>query len=439
MPVMEHPLYESWGYQLTGYFAPTSRYGTPQDLMYLIDYLHQQGIGVILDWVPAHFATDAHGLWRFDGTPLYEHPDRARGYHPVWQTGIFNYGRGEVQSFLISNALFWLDLYHIDMLRVDGVSSMVYLNHMEREALEAGDLSGENSDAVGFLRRFNEVVYGYHGDIHTIAEESDAWPQVSSPTYVGGLGFGIKWNMGWMHDVLFYLGRHPAQRPAHHDELVSLLSYAFNENYVLSLSHDEVCSGKNSLLKKMPGSNAEQFANLRLLLGFMFAHPGKKLLFMQGEFGQQREWNPQGGLDWHLLDNPAHQGIARWVGDCAHLYKSESACHRLDCAAEGFEWVDASDRENSVVSFVRWSGDRSKAVLVVCNFSAQSFNEYRIGVPFAGAWRELLNSNAAEYGGWGEGNGGMVMSQAQPFHGHAQSLPLRLPQLTMLFFRPGEA
>jgi 1,4-alpha-glucan branching enzyme len=434
MPVMEHALYESWGYQLTGYYAATSRFGSPADLMFLIDYLHQRGIGVILDWVPSHFSTNDNGLMLFDGTHLFEHPDPLRGFHPIWKTAIFNYGRPEVRAFLISNALFWLDRYHADALRVDGVASMLYLNHEEAVSLREGDPGGINDDAVRFLQKLNEAAYLYYGDIHTIAEESDTWPHVSVPTYAGGLGFGMKWNMGWMHDVLFYLGREPGQRSDHHDELIGTLNYAFTENFVLSLSHDEVTRGKNSLLGKMPGSEHERFANLRLLLGLLFAHPGKKLLFMQNEFGQQNEWDPSSSLDWHLLHAPLHEGIFRWVSDCASLYRGEPSCHQLDFHHEGFEWIDCSDRGQCVVSFLRWDRTRTRPLLVVCNFSNQHRTGYDIGVPYPGPWREMLNSNASEYGGTGEGNQGMVHARNSPFHGRTYSVRLILPRLSILFF-----
>ena len=359
----EHPFYGSWGYQVTGYFAPTSRFGTPQDFMFLVDYLHQHGIGVILDWVPAHFPTDEHGLGYFDGTHLYEHADPRHGFHPDWDSSIFNYGRHEVRSFLLSNALFWLDKYHIDGLRVDAVASMLYLDYSRKEGEWMPNEYGgrENLDAIAFLRRLNEEVYRSYPDVQTIAEESTAWPMVSRPTYLGGLGFGLKWDMGWMHDTLQYFGHDPVHRQYHHNQLTFRMLYAFTENFVLPLSHDEVVHGKGSLLAKMPGDDWQKFANLRLLFGYMCAQPGKKLLFMGGEFGQWREWNHDSSLDWHLLGLPPHHGVQRWVRDLNRLYRDEPALHERDCEPAGFEWVDANDAATSALTFLRQGRRRDDA------------------------------------------------------------------------------
>ena len=437
LPVMEHPFFGSWGYQLTGYFAPTSRYGTPQDFMFLIDTLHRHGIGVILDWVPSHFATDGHGLGLFDGDHLYEHAHPSQGLHREWNSFIFNYGRHEVKSFLISSALFWLDKYHADGLRVDAVASMLYLDY----AHEGGDWipnefgGKENLDAIALLRRLNEEVYQSHSDVQTIAEESTAWPMVSRPTYVGGLGFGMKWDMGWMHDTLEYMKLDPIFRKYHHDKLTFRMLYASNENFVLPLSHDEVVHGKGSLLGKMAGDDWQRRANLRLLLGSMTAQPGKKLLFMGGEFGQTAEWAHDGSLEWHLLEYPAHRGIQRWVADLNRCYRSEPALHELDCRPEGFEWIDCSDAAASVLSFIRRAETSEGDVLVVCNFTPVARPHYRVGAPRGGLWREILNSDAAEYGGGGVGNLGGVEAGALPLHGQPYSLDLALPPLAILFFK----
>ena len=436
MPVMEHPFYGSWGYQVTGYFAPSARYGTPQDFMYLVDHLHQRGIGVILDWVPSHFPSDEHGLGYFDGTHLYEHADPRQGFHPEWGSCIFNYGRNEVRAFLVSNALFWLDRYHVDGLRVDAVASMLYLdyarNHGEWVPNEHG--GRENLPAVGFLRQLNEAIYRDFPDVQTIAEESTAWPQVSRPVYLGGLGFGMKWNMGWMHDTLGYFRHDPIHRRYHHNEITFSVWYAFNENFALPLSHDEVVHGKGSLINKMPGDDRARFSGLRALFGYMYAHPGKKLLFMGGEFGQWREWNHDRSLDWHLLEDDRHRGLSRWLRDLNLLYRDEPALHRQDFAKEGFEWVDASDSDNSVLAFLRHSGD-GECVLVVCNFTPVTRGHYRIGVPQAGFWHELLNSDAESYGGSGAGNFGGVRTRPLPAHGRYHSLTLTLPPHGVLFFK----
>ena len=440
LPVMEHPFAGSWGYQTTGYFAPTSRYGTPQDFMYLIDYLHQHGIGVILDWVPSHFPTDEHGIGFFDGTHLYEHSDPQKGLHPDWDSFIFNYGRNEVRSFLISSALFWLDKYHVDGLRVDAVASMLYLDYSRKEGEWIPNKYGgrENLEALAFLRRFNEEVYKNYPDVQTIAEESTAWPMVSRPTYVGGLGFGLKWDMGWMHDTLDYMTKNPIFRKYHHNELTFRMLYAFTENFALPLSHDEVVHGKGSLLGKMPGDDWQKFANLRLLLGYMYAQPGKKLLFMGGEFGQWWEWNHDSSLDWHLLTFPPHSSLQRWVEDLNRLYRSESVLHGLEFDPAGFEWVDCSDFERSVISFIRRGRSTGDIILVVCNFTPTPRFNYRVGAPRGGFWREVLNSDAQQYGGGGHGNLGGVEAAPIPYHGRSYSLNLTLPPLGVVFLKSAE-
>jgi len=434
LPVMEHPFFGSWGYQTTGYFAPTSRFGTPQDFMTLIDQLHQRGIGVILDWVPSHFPTDEHGLAYFDGTHLYEHADPRRGFHPEWKSYIFNLGRHEVQSFLISNALFWLDRYHADGLRVDGVASILYLDYA-REPGEwiPNEFGGRESiEAVEFLRRLNKEVYGAHPHVQMIAEESTAWPMVSRPTYVGGLGFGMKWDMGWMHDTLLYMQHDPVHRKHHHGELTFRGIYAFTENFVLPLSHDEVVYGKGSLLGKMPGDDWQKRANLRLLFGWQWATPGKKLIFMGGEIGQWSEWAHDRSIEWHLLDDPAHEGIQRWVTDLNRLYASEPALHELDFDPAGFSWVDANDWEQSVVSVMRSSSD-GRHVLGVFNFTPVPRPAHRLGVPDGGYWRELLNSDSKVYGGSGWGNQGGVEAEEVPWHGSPHSVAVTLPPLGAVF------
>ncbi|MGH2461266.1 MAG: 1,4-alpha-glucan branching protein GlgB, partial [Chloroflexota bacterium] len=435
LPVMEHPFYGSWGYQTTGYFAPTSRYGTPQDFMGLIDCLHQHGIGVILDWVPSHFPADQHGLGYFDGTHLYEHADPRQGFHPDWKSFIFNYGRNEVRSFLTSSALFWLKTYHADALRVDAVASMLYLDY-SRQGSEwiPNEFGGrENLEAIGFLRRLNQDVYREAPDVQTIAEESTAWPMVSRPTYVGGLGFGMKWDMGWMHDTLVYLGQDPIHRKYHHNLLTFRSLYAFWENFVLSLSHDEVVHGKGSLLGKMPGDDWQKLANLRLLLGLMYAQPGKKLLFMGGEFGQWREWSHEESLDWQLPREAPHAGIQRWVRDLNHAYRSEPALHDLDFSSAGFEWIDGNDSEQSVLSFLRHGKSANETVLAVANFTPVPRPDYRLGVPRGGFWQEILNGDATIYGGSGLGNLGGVDAEPISTHGRPYSLKLNLPPLAILF------
>lgn len=436
MPVCEHPFYGSWGYQTTGYFAPTARYGTPQDFMYFVDYMHSRGIGVILDWVPSHFPNDAHGLAHFDGTHLYEHADPRQGFHPEWRSCIFNYGRHEVRSFLCSSALFWLERYHLDGLRVDAVASMLYLDYARPSGEWVPNAHGgnENVDAVLFLRTLNEAAYREQPNIQTIAEESTAWPQVSRPVSDGGLGFGMKWDMGWMHDTLQYLARDPVHRRHHQHELTFSLWYAYNENYMLPLSHDEVVHGKRSLLEKMPGDDWQRFANLRCLYGLMWTHPGKQLLFMGGEFAQRAEWRHDHALDWHLLGLAPHEGMQHWVRDLNHACRQRPALYERDFTPDGFAWVDFHDMENSIIAFLRKAGPQDATVLTVCNFTPVPRHDYRLGVPESGFWREFLNSDATQYHGSGMGNLGGVHAEAEPSHGHAWSLNLTLPPLSVVLF-----
>jgi 1,4-alpha-glucan branching enzyme len=436
LPVMEHPFYGSWGYETTGYFAPTSRYGSPQDFMYLIDQLHQNGIGVILDWVPSHFPQDEHSLGYFDGQHEYEHADPRRRVHPDWHSFIFNYERPEVRSFLLSSALFWLEKYHADGLRVDAVASMLYLDYSRREGEWTPNRFGgrENLEAIGFLRTMNERVYGTHSDVQTIAEESTAWPMVSRPSYIGGLGFGMKWDMGWMHDTLQYFSIDPVYRRYHHRELTFRALYAFTENFVLPLSHDEVVYGKGSLINKMPGDDWKKFASLRLLFAYMFAQPGKKLLFMGGEFGQWQEWNHETSLSWDLLQFPRHNELRLMVGDLNHLYRSESSLHECENTAGSFEWIDANDSENNILSFLR--KDKSgRSIAVVCNFSPVPRPNYRVGIPRGGFWREVLNTDAKLYGGSGQGNFGGIDASPAPLHGRSHSLTVNVPPLGAVFFK----
>ncbi len=437
LPLMEHPYYPSWGYQITGYFAPTRRYGNPQDFMYLVDYLHQRGIGVILDWVPSHFPTDEHGLGYFDGTHLYEHADPRQGFHPDWKSFIFNYGRNEVRSFLLSSALYWLDRYHADGLRVDGVASMLYLDY-SRQAGEwiPNEFGGrENLAAINFLRQFNRMAYQEQPDVQTVAEESTAWPMVSRPTYIGGLGFGMKWDMGWMHDMLVYMSKDPVHRKYHHNQLTFRMLYAFTENFVLALSHDEVVHLKRSLLDKMPGDPWQKFANLRLLFGYMFGQPGKKLLFMGGEFGQGHEWDHRNSLQWHLLEYPFQRGVLQWMRDLNRAYKSEPALHELDFDSAGFEWIDCNDALTSTISFLRRGRSTDDVVLAVCNFTPVPRWDYHLGAPRGGYWREILNSDSSLYGGSGLGNSGGVEAKPIPVHGRPYSLTVTVPPLGMLFFK----
>jgi 1,4-alpha-glucan branching enzyme len=437
LPIMEHPFYGSWGYQSTGYFAPSARYGTPHDFKSFVDTLHQAGVGVILDWVPSHFPADAFGLAQFDGTYLYEHADPRQGFHPEWNSSIFNYGRHEVRAFLLSSAMFWLDEFHADGLRVDAVASMLYLDYSRKEGEWIPNRHGgrENLEAIEFLRLLNTSAYRDHPDVQIIAEESTAWPMVSRPTYLGGLGFGMKWNMGWMHDTLKYMQEDPVHRRWHHGELTFSMVYAFNENFMLPLSHDEVVHGKGSLYNKMPGDDWQRAANLRLLLGHMWTHPGKKLLFMGGEFGQQLEWNHEAALQWGLLEQPLHSGLQHWVADLNALYKSRPALHALDFSAEGFQWIDLHNAELSVIAFLRKARD-AMPLLVVANFTPMPREGYLVGVPQAGRWRECLNSDAAPYGGSGVGNFGSVASVPVAAHGHFQALNLRLPPLGLLVLEP---
>ncbi|HUI24675.1 MAG TPA: 1,4-alpha-glucan branching protein GlgB [Candidatus Kryptonia bacterium] len=436
LPLAEHPFDASWGYQVVGYFAPTSRFGTPHDFKFLIDTLHQHGIGVIMDWVPAHFPTDAHGLAYFDGTHLYEHADPRKGRHRDWDTLIFNYGRWEVMNFLISNALFWLETYHIDGLRVDAVASMLYLDYSRKPGDWIPNQYGgrENIEAIAFVRRFNEQVYGQHPGAITVAEESTDWGMVSRPTYVGGLGFGFKWDMGWMHDMLQYLSRDPIFRRYHHNDLTFRMLYAFSENFVLALSHDEVVHGKASLLSKMPGDDWQKFANLRALYGYMYTQPGKKLLFMGGEFGQWSEWNHDASLDWHLLEYPPHRGLQRWVRDLNTCYRGEPALHQLDCDPAGFEWIDCNDSDGSTLSYLRRGKSPDRVIVVACNFTPVPRHHYVVGVPRGGFWRELLNSDAEIYGGSNLGNSGGVSAESTPCHGRPYSIRITLPPLAVVVF-----
>ena len=437
MPVMEHPFYGSWGYQVTGFFAPTSRYGTPQDFMELIDVLHQNGIGVILDWVPSHFPTDQHGLAYFDGTHLYEHADPKKGFHPDWGSLIFNYGRNEVRSFLLSSALYWLGVYHADGLRVDAVASMLYLDYSRKQGEWIPNEFGgrENIEAINFLRRLNEDVYKVHPDVQVIAEESTAWPMVSRPTWVGGLGFGLKWDMGWMHDTLRYFSKEPIHRKFHHNDLTFRMMYAFTENFVLPLSHDEVVYGKGSIIGKMPGDDWQKFANARLLFAHMYSQPGKKLLFMGGEIGQWAEWNHEKSLEWFLLDFPPHAALQRWVEDLNRAYRDIPALHELDTRGEGFEWIDCCDTENSVLSLVRKSQSNPEQMVVAAlNFTPVPRHNYAIGVPSGGYWREILNSDAPLYGGSGQGNMGGIDAAPIPLHGRRWSINATLPPLGAVFF-----
>jgi 1,4-alpha-glucan branching enzyme len=438
LPVMEHPFYGSWGYQTTGYFAPTSRFGTPQDFMFLVDHLHQHGIGVILDWVPSHFPADEHGLAFFDGTHLFEHADMRKGFHPDWNSYIFNYGRHEVRSFLISSAFFWLDRYHIDGLRVDAVASMLYLDYSRKEGEWIPNQYGgrENIEAIEFLRRFNHEVYQHYPDVQTMAEESTAWPMVSRPNYVGGLGFGYKWDMGWMHDTLTYFSKDPIHRKYHHNETTFRGIYMFHENFVLPLSHDEVVHGKGSLLSKMPGSEWQRFANLRLLLADMYAQPAKKLLFMGGEFGQFAEWYHERSLDWHLVqEGNLHSGLQKTLADLNRLYRDEPALHEGDANPAGFSWVDCNDAESSTLSWLRQANSCQDTILAVFNFTPVPRQNIQVGVPHAGWWQEIFNSDAAHFGGSGMGNFGGVEAAPIGWHFQPNSLVITLPPLAAVFFK----
>ena len=439
LPVMEHPFYGSWGYQCTGYFAATSRYGTPQDLMYLIDVLHQNDIGVILDWVPSHFPSDEHGLSYFDGTYLYEHADPRKGFQPDWGSLVFNLGRNEVRSFLLSSALYWLGVFHTDGLRVDAVASMLYLDYSRKHGEWIPNEFGgrENIEAINFLRRLNEDVYKVHPDVQVIAEESTSWPMVSRPTYVGGLGFGMKWDMGWMHDTLRYFALDSVHRKFHHNDLTFRAMYAFSENFVLPLSHDEVVHGKGSLIRKMPGDEWRRFANLRLLFAHMYSQPAKKLIFMGGEFGQWREWNHDASLDWSQLDAEPNAGLLRWVEDLNKAYRDVPALHELDLSPEGFEWIDCCDTENSIIVLMR-KAKSDQPVIVALNFTPIPRYNYQVGVPTGGHWSEVLNSDAVIYGGSGQGNMGGVDAAPIPLHGRKWSVNLTLPPLGAVFLRPSD-
>nr|WP_315188071.1 1,4-alpha-glucan branching protein GlgB [uncultured Flavobacterium sp.] len=437
MPVMEYPYDPSWGYQLVGYFAPTSRFGKPQDFMVLVDKLHQAGIGVILDWVPSHFPDDAHGLGFFDGSNLFEHPDRRKGYHPDWKSLVFNYGRNEVRSFLISNALFWLQHYHVDGLRVDAVASMLYLDYSRKDGEWEPNIFGgrENLDTISFLKDFNEAVYANYEGVQTIAEESTSFPMVSRPTFAGGLGFGMKWMMGWMHDTLEYFQKETVYRKYHQNDLTFSMTYTFSENFMLPLSHDEVVYGKKSIAGRMPGDEWQKFANLRLLYGYMFTHPGTKLLFMGAEFGQSAEWNFEGSLDWHLLQYPFHEGIKKLITDLNELYKTQPALHEKQFSPEGFEWINYSDHQNAVMSFIRKGNKPKEDVIVVCNFTPVVRENYRIGLPKKGKLIEIFNSDLAVYGGSGITNATKLAIESLPYDGRDYSVAINLPPLGVAVFK----
>jgi 1,4-alpha-glucan branching enzyme len=437
MPVMEYPYDPSWGYQLTGYFAPTSRFGKPQDFMFLVNKLHDAGIGVILDWVPSHFPDDAHGLGFFDGSHLYEHPDRKKGYHPDWKSLIFNYGRNEVRSFLISNALFWLQHYHIDGLRVDAVASMLYLDYSRKEGEWEPNIYGgrENLDTISFLKEFNEAVYSNFDGVQTIAEESTSFSMVSRPTSTGGLGFGMKWMMGWMHDTLDYFKKETVYRKYHQNELTFSMTYAFTENFMLPLSHDEVVYGKKSIAGRMPGDEWQKFANLRLLYGYMFTHPGTKLLFMGCEFGQSGEWNFEQSLDWHLLQYPYHQGIKKVITDLNSLYRSEPALYEKQFSPDGFEWINYSDHQNAVFSYIRKGYNEDQSLIIVCNFTEIIRENYRIGLPKNGFLQEIFNTDSEVYGGSGIHNKEKIQIDCAPYNGRDFSVELKLAPLSVAVFR----
>lgn len=437
MPIMEYPYDPSWGYQLVGYFAPTSRFGKPQEFMVLVDKLHEAGIGVILDWVPSHFPDDAHGLGFFDGSNLFEHPDRRKGYHPDWKSLVFNYGRNEVRSFLISNALFWLHYYHADALRVDAVASMLYLDYSREDGEWEPNIYGgrENLDSISFLKEFNEAVYSNYEGVQTIAEESTSFPMVSRPTSVGGLGFGMKWMMGWMHDTLEYFQKETVYRKYHQNDLTFSMTYTFSENFMLPLSHDEVVYGKKSIAGRMPGDEWQKFANLRLLYGYMFTHPGTKLLFMGNEFGQSSEWNFQESLDWHLLQYPYHAGIKKLITDLNELYKTQPALHEKQFSPEGFEWINYSDHQNAVMSFIRKGNNPKNDVIVVCNFTQIVRPHYQIGLPKKGELTEIFNSDAVNYGGSGVSNLKKLTIESLPYDGRDYSTELLLPPLSVIVFK----
>ena len=437
MPIMEYPYDPSWGYQLVGYFAPTSRFGNPQDFMHLVDSFHKAGIGVILDWVPSHFPDDAHGLGFFDGSNLYEHPDIKKGYHPDWKSLVFNYGRNEVRSFLISNALFWLHHYHADALRVDAVASMLYLDYSRNEGEWEPNIYGgnENLDTISFLKDFNEAVYANYNGVQTIAEESTSFPMVSRPTSIGGLGFGMKWMMGWMHDTLEYFKKDTVYRKYHQNELTFSMTYTFTENFMLPLSHDEVVYGKKSIAGRMPGDEWQKFANLRLLYGYMFTHPGAKLLFMGSEFGQSSEWNFESSLDWHLLKYPYHEGIKNTITDLNKLYKKQPALYQKQFSSEGFEWINYSDHQNAVIAFIRKGNDSKDDSIVVCNFTQIVRDKYRVGIPRKGKLKEIFNSDSENYGGSGVSNSQKIEIEASPYDGKDFSTELILPPLSVVVFK----
>ncbi|MBB4804084.1 1,4-alpha-glucan branching enzyme [Flavobacterium nitrogenifigens] len=436
MPIMEYPYDPSWGYQLTGYFAPTSRFGKPQDFMLLVDKLHQEGIGVILDWVPSHFPDDAHGLGYFDGSHLYEHPDRRKGYHPDWKSLVFNYGRNEVRAFLISNAVFWLQNYHVDGLRVDAVASMLYLDYSRKDGEWEANIYGgrENLDSISFLKEFNEVIYANFDGVQTIAEESTSFPMVSRPTFTGGLGFGMKWMMGWMHDTLKYFQKETVYRKYHQNDLTFSMTYAFTENFMLPFSHDEVVYGKQSLIYKMPGDEWQRFANLRLLYGYMFTHPGTKLLFQGAEFGQTGEWNFEQSLDWHLLQYDFHAGIKRLITDLNQLYKSQPALYEKQFSGEGFEWINYSDHQNAVLSYIRKGNNPDENIIIVCNFTQVVRENYRVGVPKKGKLKEIFNSDSETYGGSGVANSKSLKIESVSYDGRDFSVELILPPLSVTVY-----
>ena len=437
MPVMEHPYFPSWGYQITGYFAPSSRFGTPEEFKYLVDAFHKKNIGVLLDWVPSHFPEDGHGLGQFDGTHLYEHADPRKGFHPDWKSLIFNYGRFEVRSFLISNALFWLDEYHADGLRVDAVASMLYLDYSRKEGEWIPNEFGgrENLEAINFLREFNEAVYSNYPDTVTIAEESTSFSGVSRPVFEGGLGFGQKWMMGWMHDTLSYFQHDPVHRQYHQNEITFSLVYAFSENFMLPLSHDEVVHGKGPLIGRMPGDEWQRFANLRLMYGYMFTHPGAKLLFMGGEFGQTSEWNIENGLEWWLTDHRPHQGVQKLIIALNQLYKEQTALHQKQFSPDGFEWIDQSDHGNSVISYIRKGESNEDQLVIVLNFTPVVRENYKVGVPFGGEYNLLLNTDSVEFGGSDAKQEKSIKSIEMDIHGRSQALNLSLPPLGMLVLK----
>ncbi|MDM5263215.1 1,4-alpha-glucan branching protein GlgB [Sulfurovum sp. XTW-4] len=437
MPLTEYPYFGSWGYQVTGYFSATARFGEPHDLMYLIDVLHQNGFGVIMDWVPSHFAVDMHGLVNFDGTALYEHEDPQKGFHPEWGSYIFNYGRNEVKSFLISSAMFWLDKYHIDGIRVDAVASMLYLNYARKEGEWTPNVNGgnENLEAVAFLRKLNESLYGEFSDIMMIAEESTAWPMVTRPTSIGGLGFGFKWNMGWMHDTLKYMSFDPIHRQHHHHQLTFSLWYAFDEHFMLPLSHDEVVHMKGSLINKMPGNTNQKFANLRAMYAYMMAHPGKKLLFMGGDIAQYSEWNFEESIDWHLLDDPYHARLQKMLSDLNLIYRNERALYQHDEKHIGFEWIDDGDYQHNCISFMRKSDLPDETVYIVCNFADETWENYKIGVPCEGEYVEIFNSQSSCYEGWNIGNTEAITSIKETMHGREYSITLTLPPLGVIYLK----